>query len=127
MPKGTSPVHVRLDLREIVVSSKEPYLPMVVELIVDSMQRKIGKWLVFGWYGSPGKRDAECWPLVIESDGRIDFGNGLDDSDLYRYGNTDLFDKEIVEGQKFRMKLDGEWRDWSIVRTYRFDQSGGWK
>jgi hypothetical protein len=126
MPKGTLPTHLRLDLREIAAPGREPFLPMVVDLVVDATQRKIGKWLVFGWYGSPGKRDEDCWPLTIDSNGKIDFGSGVPD-DINRYGYTDLFDNEVVQGQRFKMKLDGDVRDWEIARTYRLDQSCAWK
>lgn len=109
---------LRLELHESPPPNTEAFAPIFVDLAIDSHHRKVGRWLAFGWRGHAGKRDVECYPFVIDWQGRIDFGSACaNDGD--RYGSTDLPSIRITEGELIRFDFGNEGKaDYRIQRLH---------
>jgi hypothetical protein len=108
---------VRVELREAPPPNEDPSAPIFIDLAVAG-ERKSGKWLVFGWRGTPGKRDVECFPFVIDQHGQMDFGSEWEFGGD-RYGQTDLFEKTIRAGELVRFDVGGEGRfEYRIFRIH---------
>jgi hypothetical protein len=68
---------------------------IVFDLVIDGQGNIVGETDIFGYSYEPGRRTDTCIPLVVDTNGKIDYGVGYDND---QYGETDLLGKRIANG-----------------------------
>ena len=76
-----------------------PYTDLTIDLLVRDDRHIASKTPFAGWWGK--YRPTDFLPIVIQHDGKVDFGSGEDTDQNDRFGYTDVHSVEIREGREF--------------------------
>lgn len=88
------------------------------DLVVDEQNKPIRKLAMLGWWGK--LRSNDLLPFILRNDGKMDFGALPGDPDYYsseRYGVTDILEREIIQGRRVDVSVDGEDYQLSITQV----------
>ena len=72
------------------------------DLVLDGQGARVGEQPIFGYSYEPVRRSHTSMPFVVDTNGRIDYGVGYDNSND-QYGQTDLLEKRIASGTLLRV------------------------
>lgn len=81
--------------------------PYLFDLLIDSNDRVLGKWPIYGVLCDESGKST--YPFILNNEGRIDFGPEYEAGE--RYENTNLRDRAIRKGEyvTFWDCYDEEW------------------
>ena len=75
------------------------YTDLTLDLLMQDNRRIVPRIPFAGWWGK--YRSTDFLPIVIQPDGKVDFGSGEETDQNDRFGNTDIQSIEIREGLEF--------------------------
>ena len=75
------------------------YTDLTLDLLVKDDRKIVPRIPFAGLWGK--YRSTDFLPIVIQQDGKVDFGSGEDTDQNERFGNTDILSIEIREGFEF--------------------------
>ena len=98
---------VRVTAQHIVRDGSEPGSKLQFDMKIDSETKAVlGKWNIFGIWGSYSNGSNGIYPFTIIENGNVDYGTGWDEE---RFGETNIREKLIEPGTYFEFKdTDGE-------------------
>lgn len=89
-------ISVRVTVRDVNPDVEERSPQLQFDIYINENERKVlGKWVIFGIWGSYKEDPNDIEPVLLHPDGRLDFGSGWEAD---RYGSCNLRDREIKLG-----------------------------
>lgn len=72
------------------------------DLVIDDQENIVGEDPIFAYSYDPRRRSHTSTPLIVGTNGTVDYGVGYENS-IDQYGETDLLDKRIFNGTLLRV------------------------
>lgn len=89
-------------------------MSLYFDVLLDAGNQIIGDHPIFGFQGEIGRRGGGALPLVLYSDGRVDYGEECDSTD--RFGELDLRGGKILQGRLLRLHGNGYDENFRITK-----------
>ena len=78
--------------------------PFCVDAILDDADEIVGSAPLFGVQGRFNRRDEHFEPFVLDSDGRVDWGDGFDQAANDRFGHFDIRSDCVTLGRLLTLR-----------------------